>query len=335
MLLDNIFPGIAFKLALLAIFAGNTWAATPDESLSPGVSTKRMEALRAEISTHSVRVADQIQMLKEHQKSRTRLMKTRHDREQSKSKPEYKAWALRQGNILDRLDIAEKGLEKSLQELAGLQIRQASYAENRLRSKLSRQNKKLLDSLGKKVAAGDSMQNLQGSAEETFNSVFQSDEVKPESESMDIDSLVQWVLRESYTETTEDLRFYAEKVSFYNQLKNSIREELTAAREIFADNSDNDEELSAPYQTSTISNIPDSEFNVSISDGDTISTKAELDSYIEQLETQLNTVGDDAQLANVELQNMLQKQQQTMQMISNVSKMLHDTAMAVIRKIGG
>ncbi len=63
-------------------------------------------------------------------------------------------------------------------------------------------------------------------------------------------------------------------------------------------------------------------------------TKAELETYIENKEERLNSVGDDAQLANVDLQNMLQKQQQTMQMMSNISKMLHDTAMAVIRKIG-
>lgn len=44
---------------------------------------------------------------------------------------------------------------------------------------------------------------------------------------------------------------------------------------------------------------------------------------------------DDAQLANVDLQNTLQKQQQTLQMMSNISKMLYDTANAVIRKIGG
>jgi hypothetical protein len=53
-----------------------------------------------------------------------------------------------------------------------------------------------------------------------------------------------------------------------------------------------------------------------------------------------NTVGDvaqrdDAELAHVDLQNMLQKQQQTLQMLSNISKMLHDTAMSIIRKIGG
>ena len=44
---------------------------------------------------------------------------------------------------------------------------------------------------------------------------------------------------------------------------------------------------------------------------------------------------DDGQLANVDLQNTLQKQQQTLQMMSNISKMLYDTANAVIRKIGG
>jgi hypothetical protein len=60
-----------------------------------------------------------------------------------------------------------------------------------------------------------------------------------------------------------------------------------------------------------------------------------LEHYIADLEQQLQNIGDDAQLANVDLQNMLQKQQQTMQMMSNISKMLHDTALAVIRKLGG
>jgi hypothetical protein len=51
-------------------------------------------------------------------------------------------------------------------------------------------------------------------------------------------------------------------------------------------------------------------------------------------EDQLAVIGEDAQLANVDMQNMLQKQQQTMQMMSQISKMLHDTSMAIIRKIG-
>jgi hypothetical protein len=63
--------------------------------------------------------------------------------------------------------------------------------------------------------------------------------------------------------------------------------------------------------------------------------RAQAEAYVGELEEQLATVGDDAQLANVDLQNILQKQQQTLLMMSNVSKMLHDTAKAVIRKIGG
>lgn len=39
-------------------------------------------------------------------------------------------------------------------------------------------------------------------------------------------------------------------------------------------------------------------------------------------------------LANHDQQLHLQKQQQTVQMLSTVSKVLHDTALAVIRKIG-
>jgi len=64
-------------------------------------------------------------------------------------------------------------------------------------------------------------------------------------------------------------------------------------------------------------------------------TRGDLDSYLNGLDEKLNSVGDDAQLANVDLQNWLQKQQQTLQMMSNICKMLYDTAMAVIRKIGG
>ena len=40
----------------------------------------------------------------------------------------------------------------------------------------------------------------------------------------DIDALVQWVLRESYTSTTEDLRFFAEKVKYFNEAKKQVRD---------------------------------------------------------------------------------------------------------------
>jgi len=60
-----------------------------------------------------------------------------------------------------------------------------------------------------------------------------------------------------------------------------------------------------------------------------------LGDQIEELEDQLEEIGDDADLADVDLQDMLDKQRQTIQTMSDASKTLHDTAMAVIRKIGG
>lgn len=56
----------------------------------------------------------------------------------------------------------------------------------------------------------------------------------------------------------------------------------------------------------------------------------ELHEKIKQLENELKSVGDD-QLANADLKNKLQKEQHTLQLISSVSKIMHNTA--VIRMI--
>lgn len=50
-------------------------------------------------------------------------------------------------------------------------------------------------------------------------------------------------------------------------------------------------------------------------------------------DSDLATAGDDSQLANIDLQNALQRQQQAMQMMSNIMKTMHDTAMAIIRNM--
>ena len=57
--------------------------------------------------------------------------------------------------------------------------------------------------------------------------------------------------------------------------------------------------------------------------------------FIKNLEAALDSVGDDSQLANVDLQTTMQTAQQNIQQLSNISKMLSDTAMNTIRKING
>ena len=70
-----------------------------------------------------------------------------------------------------------------------------------------------------------------------------------------------------------------------------------------------------------------------VKSGKQIHTKAELSAEIKNCEDLLNSCGDDAQLANVDLQNSLQRQQQILQMMSNISKVIYETATNIIRKL--
>jgi len=229
-------------------------------------------------------------------------------------------------------------------------------------------------------------------------------------EGIDIHALVQLVLRESYMGNLEDMKYYAEKVRYYNDVKKGMRESLTEIRQSqssqleYAPTGDvqvNTVEptLKQPVEDLLISELRSlsgeqesvmSEFlmlqkKLERIEDQIVSLSEELDSTLAlqkalredlaevrdaisndvwptkvmitdengnervivlesvkdayvlelELELRLTTAGDDAQLANVDLQNMLQKQQQTMQMMSNIAKQLHDTSMSIIRKIGG
>ena len=162
------------------------------------------------------------------------------------------------------------------------------------------------------------------------------------------------MLRESYQETLEDLRHYAAKVKSFNEVKKAIREYLSrlrafkanvkaSARERGIDFCSESKDHAAvvaelfekharTYEQSEIEQdicLPGRVPPAAVTD------RARLEAEIARWEGRLASAGDDAQLANVDLQNILQKQQQTLQMLSNISKIVHDTAMSVIRKIGG
>ncbi len=55
----------------------------------------------------------------------------------------------------------------------------------------------------------------------------------------------------------------------------------------------------------------------------------------ELTDKELNSISGGTDGSNVDFQNTLQKQQQTLQMLSTISKLEADTAMAAVRKIGG
>ena len=128
---------------------------------------------------------------------------------------------------------------------------------------------------------------------------------------VDINQIIQQVLRASYLDGQNDLIFYAKRVNHYNSVKNDIRGLQKKLQ------------LRIDYCSSL--EVEREECPYSIED-----LMAELTRW----EKQLKEIGDDAQLANIDLQNILQKQQQTIQTFSAIAKVLHDTAIGVIRKLG-
>ncbi len=106
--------------------------------------------------------------------------------------------------------------------------------------------------------------------------------------------------------------------------------ESAGVSEIFTGSTDNDDEVVQKTGAFKSTRAVGLEETIAAS---TVNSVADMKAYLLNLEEKLASVGDDAQLANVDLQNILQKQQQSMQLMSNISKMLNDTAMAVIRKI--
>ena len=158
---------------------------------------------------------------------------------------------------------------------------------------------------------------------------------------VDVNQLIQHVMREAYVSSSEDLKMYAQKLKFHTDLKAMLRDELKRARSFLSEHTADREkgELDTPFEKLKFELQPQVDANDALvpkkpeADG-TTTHSAELNDYIKELDQMLNTVGDDAQLAQIDLQNMTQRVQQAVQMLSTLSKLLHETAMAIIRKIG-
>jgi len=146
-------------------------------------------------------------------------------------------------------------------------------------------------------------------------------------QNLDIIELVQSVMKESYLQQTEDLKQYQEKVQYFNETKKKIRDEQDKVRKA----------------TITPGSAPLRKMNITVGKGTPtiifpqnagmVETEQERQDYVRYLEDKLNAVGDDAQLANKDLQNAMQLGTQFIQQLSNISKLLNDSAMDVIKNM--
>jgi hypothetical protein len=157
----------------------------------------------------------------------------------------------------------------------------------------------------------------------------------------DPSDLVQWVIRQAHVDGSQDIRSYAAKLQFSTQLKTVIRDELARARQFRSDHGAalKDGAMDQAFDRQRVSRDPilgeDGMPRVRplIPAGE-IARVEDLDAHIADLQNMLASTGDDMQISQLELQNMTQRQQQVMNTLSNLSKTLHETSMAIIRKIG-
>lgn len=119
--------------------------------------------------------------------------------------------------------------------------------------------------------------------------------VHTENPGTDANALIMLVMHDSYEGTQRELEEFARRVQDQEDKKKQLRSQILDVRARRAD-------------------------------------ELQQSARITALEEELASVGDDAQVANLDLQNKLQQLQHTLQTMSSVSKMLHDTAMAIIRK---
>lgn len=170
-----------------------------------------------------------------------------------------------------------------------------------------------------------------GNAQEQIQNAWKA--VLTHSKDINVDAAINYILTDAKSGSAEKAAQALKRVQYDSLLKDRLSGEIKIAKAALSDL--NKTKVKSPLNRKIFGLKPDKTGNIPVKQNGTASARPEIEAYIKELESNQQQVGDDAQLANVDLQNQLQKQQQVLQMMSNISKMLYDTAMAVIRKIGG
>lgn len=131
---------------------------------------------------------------------------------------------------------------------------------------------------------------------------------------LDVMTLLQWTLRQAYLENTADLRAYANKVKAINEQKKALRKLITRLRGSIAAGRFS-ETLEFDDETYTVNN------------------QEEAEALLTDLETMLNTMGEDNQLAQMQLQDALAQMSQLLQALSNMMKKMHKAQKNLIKNL--
>ncbi len=159
--------------------------------------------------------------------------------------------------------------------------------------------------------------------------------------------MLHYVMKQSLKEQSEDKKYWIQKLKMQNDLRKALSDMLKeladASKRLSAQNGAGGRTGSSP-ERGTLHTVEapvliESPAIPRPGSDNTIRwerrklDRASLQAQIERVERRLAAAGKDEEMAKVNLQNVLQKRQQALQTLSHVSKMFHDSAMSVIRKI--
>lgn len=173
------------------------------------------------------------------------------------------------------------------------------------------------------------MMIAKGEPQEKFLAVWK--QLVSRSRSMDIHWAINLVIDEAKQENNRNVDRLRAKVQKYEAIKRNLNLEISANLMILNRSAGSIQ----PIQENVYDIVRGNPDKFNVRKGNIINKRSELKNYITYLQGILNWVEDDARLANIDLQNALQKQQQLLAMVQNYEKLLIDTQMEIIRRIGG
>ncbi len=147
----------------------------------------------------------------------------------------------------------------------------------------------------------------------------------------DVNALVRYVLRATYLESSQALRTSAERVKRFNEQKEAAREYIRELRQRRAElDRVGDPKRTVPVRPLTLSNADDKPSTLRSRPIDM--TPKAVAEELQRVVVLADSAEKREQMAKGDLQSSLQRQQGSLQTMSNVSKLLNDAAKSVIRR---
>lgn len=157
----------------------------------------------------------------------------------------------------------------------------------------------------------------------------------------DVMTVLFHVFKQSISDINEDIQYFNKKLKMYEELGDAMSDyvkELNEKMNIYEKEQEVNElkgDRKKDIVVKIITCMPTRNAkNMKLKYSYQKFKQRKLEKYIKEMEDKLQDIGEDAQLTNVDMQNMLEKQQKMMNMMSDMSKSMHDIAMSVIKNIG-